>query len=102
MKCFIKRFFPFFVTFAAGLLVASFFVTVSAPNFQFKRGNWRNKNSRYLKNENERLRRENERLQRELAEREAMSSSDEAIFLDVPPPPPMPPEPPKPPVASRR
>ena len=102
MKCFIKRFFPFFVTFAAGLLIASFFVTVSAPNFQFKRSEWRNKKSRYLKNENERLRRDNERLQRELAEREAMNSSDEVYFLDVPPPPPMPPAPPKPPVASRR
>lgn len=101
MKLFIKRFFPFLLTFGAGLLVASFFVTVSMPKFQFnKRGEWRNKN-RYCKNENERLRRENERLKRELAEREAMNVSDEIMLLEVPPPPPMPPALPKPPVAPR-
>lgn len=101
MKLFIKRFFPFILTFGAGLLVASFFVTVAAPSFQFKRGEGRFKKFRYYKNENERLRRENERLKRELAEREAINSSDEVFFLDVPPPT-MPPEPPKPPVAPRR
>ena len=103
MKCFTKRFFPFFVTFAAGLLVASFFVTISAPKFNFgKRGEGRYKN-RYYKNENERLRRENDRLRRELAEKDAINSSDEIMLLDVPPPPmpPMPPAPPKPPVAPR-
>lgn len=101
MKCFIKRFFPFFVTFAAGLLVASFFVTISAPKFNFgKRHEGRYKN-RYYKNENERLKRENERLKRELAEKDAMNMSDEIMLLEVPPPPPMPPAPPKPPVAPR-
>ena len=35
MKVFIKRFFPFLLTFAAGLVIASFFVTVTAPSFQF-------------------------------------------------------------------
>lgn len=102
MKCFIKRFFPFFVTFAAGLLIASFFVTVAAPKFNFgKRGEGRYKN-RYYKNENERLRRENDRLKRELAERDAINMSDDIMLLDVPPPPPMPPAPPKPPVAPRQ
>lgn len=105
MKLFIKRFFPFLLTFGAGLLIASFFVTVAVPGFQFKRGEGRHKKFRYYKNENERLRRENERLKREIAEREAMTSSDEVMFLDVPPPPPMPPmppAPPKPPVAPGR
>lgn len=97
MKLFIKRFFPFLLTFGAGLLVASFFVTVSAPKFNFnKRSEWRNKN-RYCKNENERLKRENERLKRELAEKDAMNMSDEIMLLEVPPPP----MPPKSPVAPR-
>lgn len=100
MKLFIKRFFPFLLTFGAGLLVASFFVTVSAPQFNFgKRNEWRHK--KYCKKENERLRRENERLKRELAEREAINSSDEIMLLDVPPLPPMPPAPPKAPIAPR-
>ena len=102
MKVFIKRFFPFLLTFAGGLLIASFFVTVAAPNFNFKReGKYRK--FRYLKNENQRLKRENQRLKRELAEKEAMSSNYE-FSLDVPPPPmpPMPPAPPKPPVAPGR
>lgn len=92
MKVFIKRFFPFLLTFAAGLLIASFFVTVAAPNFQFNRGG-KFRKFRFLKNENENLRRENERLKRELAEREAINSTYEFSF-DVPPPPPMPPAPP--------
>ena len=92
MKVFIKRFAPFLLTFAAGLVIASFFVTVTAPSFQFNRGG-KYKKFRYLKNENERLRRENERLKREIAERQAMNSDYEFI-LDVPPLPPMPPAPP--------
>lgn len=103
MKLFIKRFFPFLLTFGAGLLVASFFVTVSAPKFNFgKRYEGRHKN-RFYKNESERLKRENERLKRELAEKDAINSSDEIMLLEVPPPPmpPMPPAPPKPPVAPR-
>ncbi|MEO6589930.1 MAG: hypothetical protein ABIP06_11565, partial [Pyrinomonadaceae bacterium] len=94
-----KRFFPFLLTFAAGLLIASFFVTVAAPNFQFNRGGKFNR-FRYLKNENQRLKQENERLKRELAERQAVNSIFE-FGLDVPPPP-MPPMPPKPPVAPGR
>lgn len=102
MKVFIKRFFPFLLTFAAGLLIASFFVTVAAPNFQFNRGG-KFKKLRYLKNENERLKQENERLKRELAEREAMNSDYEfSLDVPMPPMPPMPPVPPKPPVAPGR
>ena len=100
MRVFIKRFFPFLLTFAAGLLVASFFVTVAAPSFQFNKRSGKYKKFRYYKNENERLRRENERLKRELAEREAIDSHYH-FSLDVPPPP-MPPMPPPPPVAPGR
>ncbi len=100
MRVFIKRFFPFLLTFAAGLLVASFFVTVAAPSFKFNKRSGKYKKFHSLKNENERLRRENERLKRELAEREAMNS-EYHFSLDVPPPP-MPPMPPPPPVAPGR
>lgn len=101
MKVFIKRFAPFLLTFAVGLVVASFFVTVAAPSFQFKNRSGKYKKFRYLKNENERLRRENDRLQRELAEREAINSEYE-FSLDVPPPPPLPPMPRKAPLAPGR
>ena len=98
MRSFIKRFVPFFLTFAIGLLVASFFVSVAAPRFQFNR---EGKQRRYhrMKCENEKLRLENQRLERQLAEREI--SETEFMGLDVPPPP-MPPMPPPPPVAPKR
>ncbi len=94
MRSFIKRFVPFFLTFAFGLLVASFFVSVAAPRFQFNREG-RHRKYHHLKYENERLRRENQALERRLAERKA--SETEFMGLDVPPPPmpPMPPPPPK-------
>lgn len=98
MKSFIKRIVPFFLTFAIGLLVASFFVSVAAPRFQFTREGRYGRYNR-MKCENERLRRENQRLERQLAERKA--SEAEFMGLDVPPPP-MPPMPPPPPVAPRR
>jgi hypothetical protein len=64
----IKRVIPFFLTFAAGLFIASFFVSLSAPSFEGVRKNrserW-GKHSR-LKAENERLRVENDRLKEEL------------------------------------
>ncbi len=101
MRNIIKRIIPFLLTFSAGLLVASFFVTVAAPRFQFNKRSGKYNKCRYYKNENERLRRENERLKRELAEREAMDS-EYHFSLDVPPPPPMPPMPPTRPVAPGR
>ena len=98
MKSFIKRFVPFFLTFALGLLVASFFVSIAAPRLNFNR---EGKHGRYyrMKCENERLRRENQRLERQLAERKA--SEAEFMSLEVPMPP-MPPMPPPAPVAPRR
>ena len=101
MKEFAKRFVPFLLTFAAGLVVASFFVAVGTPGFKFNRES-RHQKSRYLKTENERLRKENERLKRELADK-ALNEPEFNILLEVPPPPmpPMPPPPPKPPFAPR-
>jgi cell division protein FtsB len=89
----IKRFVPFLLTFAAGLFIASFFVSVAAPSFQFKdRGLKKNREYHRLKHENQRLRQRVERLERE----KNMTISEFEVNLDVPPPPvpPMPPPPP--------
>jgi hypothetical protein len=61
-----KRIIPFFLTFAAGLFIASFFVTIATPNFgSVERGKkWRYYNE--MRRENENLRRENCRLKREM------------------------------------
>lgn len=88
IKGFLKRALPFFLTFSLGLVVASFFVTVAAPNFNFKKRNHRycreyRENNR-LRTENQSLRRDNESLRRQLQE-------NEMIELNVPPPPPAPP-----------
>ena len=66
-KNFIKRIVPFFLTFAVGLFIASFFITLSAPTFRFPfRGGERfrrhQQNDRMMELENQRLREENERL----------------------------------------
>ena len=91
----IKRFAPFFLTFALGLFVASFFVSVSAPSFQFKNRSWKNKREYHrLRYENKQLRERNAQLEREKASR----ISDLDINLDVPPPPVAPLPPPPPPV----
>lgn len=84
---FIKRVAPFFLTFSLGLFIASFFVTVAAPNFQFKRGWSRHREyHRKLEFENQRLREENSLLKRQLSER---NNSYSELELSVPPPPPI-------------
>lgn len=89
----VKRFAPFLLTFALGLFIASFFVSVTAPSFQFKNRNGRNHREYHrLRYENRQLRERVERLERE----KAMATSDFEMNLDVPPPP-MPPMPPPPP-----
>ncbi len=57
---------PFFATFAVGLFIASFFVSISGPSF--KRGNWggRHKEMKRLRYENEGLKNENLRLKNQL------------------------------------
>jgi len=67
-KEFFKRVIPFFLTFAAGLFIASFFVTIAAPSFQFKNRNWKRNHRQYdrqMELENQRLREENMRLKSE-------------------------------------
>jgi hypothetical protein len=86
-KSIIKRVAPFFLTFAVGLFIASFFVTVAAPSFQFRRGfNRHREEDRQIRLENERLRQDNDRLTQRLneIERRDWVLSPE---IDVPPPP---------------
>jgi hypothetical protein len=87
VKSLIKRIAPFFLTFVVGLFIASFFVSVVAPNFQFRGGfNGHRERDRQMRCENQRLREENERLRNRLNE---MEDSDWVINPDinVPPPP---------------
>jgi hypothetical protein len=73
-KGFLKRVLPFFLTFAVGLLIASFFVSIT-PNFKFeKRGGW-NRHRAYhqrLEFENQRLREENNLLKKQLLEEQTL------------------------------
>ena len=93
-KAVFKRVVPFLLTLAAGLFVASFFVSLAVPNFSgFRRGPTKMREYRKVKMENEDLRRENCRLKKELEEArsEKRSTSFESlppdINLAVPPPP---------------
>jgi hypothetical protein len=90
-----KRIIPFFLTFAAGLLIASIFVPITSPSF---RGMERGKrfHNKQLKMENDELRRENCRMKKELeALREIDQNWDSTnlkyavpeIQVEAPPPP---------------
>lgn len=61
----VKRVLPFLATFAVGIFIASFFVTIAAPSFK-SNGCRRKGEFRRLKVENEQLRNENLRLRNEL------------------------------------
>ncbi len=92
VKSVIKRVAPFLLTFAVGLFIASFFVSVAAPNFQFRRGgfNRHREMDRQMRLENDRLRQENERLKNRLNEIEKRDwVLNDNIDLPVPPPPPV-------------
>lgn len=76
-----KRIIPFFLTFAAGLLIASIFVPIGAPNFRSaeRGGKWRH--HKECKRDKESLRLENDRLRQEL---EALRNEiDAAKFSDL-------------------
>lgn len=61
-----KRLLPFFATFAIGLFIASFFVSVGAPGFRFHGRGWeRHQMFERLQIENEQLKNENLRLKNE-------------------------------------
>jgi hypothetical protein len=88
-KVFIKRVLPFFLTFAVGLFIASFFVTIAAPNFKFNRGFRRHQQyHRAMESDNQRLREENLRLKKQIADRDLQGLNDRNFDFAVPPPPP--------------
>jgi len=95
-----KRIVPFFLTFAAGLLIASIFIPITAPTFsRGERGRSKWREYKQMKAENEDLYRENCRMKKELEQlrREAQDwdTTDlkfvvPEINVDAPPPPPPP------------
>ncbi len=90
-----KRIIPFFLTFAAGLLIASIFVPITAPSFRNadRGGRWRQ--HKELKRENYNLRRENDRLKQELDQLRSNADWNTSTLgyqvpetrVEVPPPP---------------
>ncbi len=75
---FIKRIAPFALALALGLFVASFFVTVAAPNFNFKRGRF-NKHREYDRQREAELRQlriEKSRLEEDLRQEKIKNQSD--------------------------
>jgi len=96
-KGWLKKMLPFMATFALGVFIASFFVSVG-PRFGFSERRMQHfQEMQRLRIENEELRQENERLknkfERRMADRwevgDEMSGPD-GEMLSVPPPPPMP------------
>ncbi len=89
-KGFVKRIVPFFLTFAVGLFIASFFVTIAAPNFSFPmRGEHRRhlERDRMMQFENQRLSDENARLREQLddAGKSNVKNLKYSYESDVPP-----------------
>ena len=97
-----KRILPFFATFAVGLFIASFFVSLSGPRFGFgERRMRRFEEMQRIRVDNEELRNENLRLRNELESMRFGSGGmrqfqmDEMTAPDVNLPVPLPPAPPR-------
>ena len=85
-KGFFKRIIPFFLTFAAGLFIASFFVSIAAPNFNLSRSRAnRMHNCKRVNSELEQLRKDYFKLAEE-NEQMRRDSVDRELLYDVPPP----------------
>ncbi len=90
-KGFFKRIVPFFLTFAVGLFIASFFVSIAAPSFRFRRDFRKHREyHRMMEFENQRLQEENSRLKRELSLRDKREMTKYAFENDFDVPPPVP------------
>ena len=91
---FIKRFLPFAVTFAAGLFIASFFVTIGLPKFGSRHRERRHNEMRQLRIEVEQLKKEKCDLRRQLEEKKAdfdfENAFDAPVAVELPVPPPVP------------
>jgi hypothetical protein len=94
---FLKRFLPFLLTFAAGLFIASFFVSVAAPFSGFSRGERRNGYFRMLRMENQRLQDRVDELEQQQSVTPCTNNDTVEPWEDVPPPAPPAPHHPAPP-----
>ena len=105
LKIFVKRIVPFLATFAVGLFIAGFFVTISAPSFRIGgRGFERRQRVESMQLENQQLRENSCQMKRRIAELEQQKSDPQVnveYSLDVPPPPPLPLAPMKAPAAPK-
>lgn len=93
----LKRIVPFFLTFAAGLFIASFFINIASPSFSFPRRSQKHREMQRLRHENRELKRANEDLQRQLEDARRNSELNLKLpvdtdfdVLELPPPPPPP------------
>ncbi len=88
----IKRAVPFIGTFAIGLFIASFFVTLALPKVEVKASrSWKSSHSRSycrVKRENRRLRRKIRRLERRKARKVLKMRTRRIEVFEVPAPPP--------------
>ena len=95
-KGLIKRIVPFFLTFAAGLFIASFFVTIAAPSFNFRRGPGRYGEMQRLRSELNETKQENTELRMQIQElRERSIDAHPAFDFPFEPDAPAPLSPPK-------
>jgi hypothetical protein len=105
----LKRFIPFFLTFAAGLLIASFFVPI-LPSLSFKGGRIKHREQdRQREVEVQRLLDENYNLKLQLEEMRKNQMEDwdgrvgvMPLLHELPAEPPPPPMPPRAPVAPKK
>lgn len=109
-KGLLKRFIPFFLTFAAGLLIASFFVPI-LPNLSFKGGRKRHREmDRQREVEVQRLLDENYSLKLQLEEMRKNQVDENwngrvgvlPLVHELPAEPPPPPIPPRAPAAPKK
>jgi hypothetical protein len=109
-KGLLKRFIPFFLTFAAGLLIASFFVPI-LPNLSFRSGRKKHREQDWQREvEVQRLLDENYNLKLQLEEIRKNQMEDNwdgrvgvlPLLHEVPAEPPPPPMPPRAPVAPKK
>lgn len=90
----LKRVVPFFLTFAAGLFIASFFINIASPRFNFPRKSHKFREIQRLRDENRDLKKANCELRKQLEEARRNSELKFTLDSDLPhfePPPPPPP-----------
>lgn len=101
-KGFLKRIIPFFLTFTAGLLIASIFVPLSFQNWKMpNRSSHKHREIQRLRTELTESRRENSELKNEIKELKQNVHTEFDVYEGVPPVAIEAPHPPAPPRAPR-